>query len=241
MVYCKIHFSAVYGVSSFAVEICGLICCNPSPNNYPCASVFSIVRQCKSPWYLFRFCSSTADAQISLIWCFLLDALQFMIRMVERAYLDWNYPFVHRRSPSPWRELPWEPVPVPTSDLRAEARRLQPAAAIRSRGPDPNKIADFYAVFHAHAHALPARRACSDRAVTVNLQRQHRKRTETASQTRRNRAATGAIYSRSYLYVSRPNIQPHTCTYALTWINPYVYVCACMYTTYRQICTWYSP
>jgi hypothetical protein len=75
----------------------------------------------------------------------------------------------------------------------------------------------------------------------VNLQRQHRKRTETASQTRRNRAATGAIYSRSYLYVSRPNIQPHTCTYALTWINPYVYVCACMYTTYRQICTWYSP
>ena len=81
----------------------------------------------------------------------------------------------------------------------------------------------------------------SNRAVTVNLQRQHRKRTETASQTRRNRAATGAIYSRSYLYVSRPNIQPHTCTYALTWINPYVYVCACMYTTYRQICTWYSP
>jgi len=42
-----------------------------------------------------------ADAQISLIWCFLLDALQFMIRMIERAYLDWNYPFVHRRSPSP--------------------------------------------------------------------------------------------------------------------------------------------
>jgi len=155
MVYCKIHFSAVYGVSSFAIEICGLICCNPSPNNYPCASVFSIVRQCKSPWYLFRFCSSTADAQISLIWCFLLGALQFMIRMVERAYLDWNYPFVHRRSPSPWRELPWEPVPVPTSDLRAEARRLQPAAAIRSRGPDPNKIADFYAVFHAHAPPSP--------------------------------------------------------------------------------------
>jgi hypothetical protein len=50
----------------------------------------------------------------------------------------------------------------------------------------------------------------------VNLQRQHRKRTETASQTRRNRAATGAIYSRSYLYVSRPNIQPHTGTYVLT-------------------------
>ena len=56
----------------------------------------------------------------------------------------------------------------------------------------------------------------SNRAVTVNLQRQHRKRTETASQTRRNRAATGAIYSRSYLYVSRPNIQPHTGTYVLT-------------------------
>ena len=55
MVYCKIHFSAVYGVSSFAIEICGLICCNPSPNNYPCASVFSIVRKCKSPWYLSRF------------------------------------------------------------------------------------------------------------------------------------------------------------------------------------------
>jgi hypothetical protein len=102
---------------------------------------------------------------------------------------------------------------------------LQPAAAIRSRGPDPNKIADFYAVFHAHAHPRGERAATaqqltgttgSNRAVTVNLQRQHRKRTETASQTRRNRAATGAIYSRSYLYVSRPNIQPHTCTYALT-------------------------
>ncbi len=56
----------------------------------------------------------------------------------------------------------------------------------------------------------------------------------------RNRAATGAIDSRPYLYVSRQNIQTHTCTYALTWINPYVHVCACMYTAYRQICTWYS-
>lgn len=190
MVYCKIHFSAVYGVSGFAVEICGLICCNPTPNNYPCASIFSIVRQCKSPWYLFRFCSSTADAQISLIWCFLLDALQFMIRMVESVYLDWNYPFVHRRSPSPWRELPWEPVPVPTSDLRAEARRLQPAAAIQSRGPDPNKIADFYAVFHAHAHALPARRACSDRAATYwhngQQPRSHGEPAATAPQTHRD-------------------------------------------------------
>ncbi len=132
MVNCKIHFSAVDGVSSFAVEICRLICCNPSPNNYPCAAVFSIARQCKSPgwlspWYLFQFCSSTADAQISLTWCFLLDALQVRIHMVERAYLDWNDPFVHRRSPSSRRELPREPVPVPTvptSDLRAEARRL---------------------------------------------------------------------------------------------------------------------
>ena len=53
-------------------------------------------------------------------------------------------------------------MPVPTSDLRAEARRLQPAAAIRSSGAGSNKIADL----PVHAHALPARRACSDRAAT---------------------------------------------------------------------------
>ena len=249
MAYCKIHFSAVYGVSGFAVEICGLICCNPTPNNYPCASIFSIVRQCKSPWYLFRFCSSTADAQISLIWCFLLDALQFMIRMVERAYLDWNYPFVHRCSPSPWRELPCQCQLQTWGRRHAGCSRQQlygRADLIRI------KLPIFMPFFMRMRMRYPrGERAAtaqqltgtpgSNRAVTVNLQRQHRKRTETASQTRRNRAATGAIYSCSYLYVSRPNIQPHTCTYALTWINPYVYVCACMYTTYRQICTWYSP
>ncbi len=71
-----------------------------------------------------------ADAQFSSIWCFVLDALQFVIRIVGRAYLDWNYPFVRRRSPSPRRALPREPVPVPTSDLRPEARRLQPADLI---------------------------------------------------------------------------------------------------------------
>ena len=131
-------------------------------------------------------------------WCFLLGALQFVICIVGRGYLHWNYSIVHRRSPAPRRELPREPVPVPTSDLRTEARRLQPAAAIRSSGADSNKIADL----PAHAHALPARRACSDRAATHWQNRQrprgvpaatlHSKRTATARQTRSNRAANYA-------------------------------------------------
>ena len=69
-------------------------------------------------------------------WCFLLGALQFVIRIVGRGYLHWNYSIVHRRSPAPRRVLPREPLalPVPTSDLRAEARRLQPAAAVQLSG-----------------------------------------------------------------------------------------------------------
>ncbi len=72
-----------------------------------------------------------------LLGAFFLSALQFVICIVwrgPRGYLDWNYSFVHRRSPPPRRELPQEPVPVPTSDLRAGARRLQPAASIRWTG-----------------------------------------------------------------------------------------------------------
>ena len=108
--------------------------------------------------------------------------------MIGCAYLDCNYPIVHRRSQSPRRELPRDPVPVPTSDLRAEARQLQPAAAIRLSGPDLNKIANFYADFHAHAHALPARRACSDRAATHwhNGQQPRSEFAATAPQTHRD-------------------------------------------------------
>ncbi len=42
---------------------------------------------------------------IAFFWCFLLGALQFVIRMVGRVYLDWKYSFVHRRSPAPRREF----------------------------------------------------------------------------------------------------------------------------------------
>ena len=155
-------------------------------------------------------------------WCFLLGALQFVIRIVGRGYFDWNYSIVHRRSPAPRRELPREPVPVPTSDLRAEARRLQPAAAIRSSGAGSNKIADL----PVHAHALPARRACSDRAAThwqngqrprgepaATVPQKHSDCKANAQQSRCNRAC---IYMQ--IYRCMYPIQPVHMRYGLPYI-----------------------
>ncbi len=126
--------------------------------------------------------------------------------MIGRAYLDCNYPIVHRRSQSPRRELPRDPVPVPTSDLRAEACRLQLAAAILSSEPDLNEIADFHADFHAHAHALPARRACSDRATTHwhNGQQPRSELAATALQTHRmqDKRAENALQQAQHIHVN---------------------------------------
>jgi hypothetical protein len=44
------------------------------------------------------------------LWCFLLDALQFLIRIVGRDFLDWNCSIAHRRSGAPRRELNREPL-----------------------------------------------------------------------------------------------------------------------------------
>ncbi len=124
-----------------------------------------------------------------------------MIRIVGRAYLDWNYPFVHRRFPSPRRELPRELVPVPTSDLRAEQQLSGRADLIR------NKLPIFMPIVMCTCMRYPRdERAATVQQLTgrtgsdrvVNLQRQHRNRTETARQTRRNCAAP-AQYNRVHI------------------------------------------
>ena len=163
-----------------------------------------------------------------------------MIRIVGRGYFDWNYSIVHRRSPAPRRELPREPVPVPTSDLRAEARRLQPAAAIRSSGAGSNKIADL----PVHAHALPTRRACSDRAAThwQNGQRPRGEPAATVPQThsdckanaQQSRCNRACIYMQIYSVCIQysPCICDMDCLISGAYVSAYV---SCMCFTYIQI------
>ena len=129
-----------------------------------------------------------------------------MIRIVGRGYFDWNYSIVHRRSPAPRRELPREPVPVPTSDLRpAGCSRLQlsgRAELIRIKLPICLCMRMRYPRGERAATAQQLTgRTGSDRA--ANLPRQYRKRTATARQTRSNRAATAPAYTCRYIvYVS---------------------------------------
>ncbi len=137
------------------------------------------------------------------------------------------------------------------SDLSTGARLLQPAAAILSSGPDPNKIVDLA----PHAHVLPARRTCSDRTATQYVQ-QPWPRAATAQQqhSNRKRAAIGAVWS---IYVELKFIKICTCksvcmeqekTFTL-WLryiqicialrSAYVYVSACMSAEYsRHTCTY---
>ena len=152
-----------------------------------------------------------------------------MIRIVGRGYFDWNYSIVHRRSPAPRRELPREPVPVPTSDLRAEARRLQPAAAIRSSGAGSNKIADL----PVHAHALPARRACSDRAAT-HWQNGQRPRGEPAATVPQTHSDCKANAQQSRCNRACIYMQIYECMYLIYTVHmryglPYIScICACI-------------
>ncbi len=113
-----------------------------------------------------------------------LDELQFLIRIVGHAYLDWNYSIAHQHFPTPRWELPpcRDSLPVPRYLFRVF--RLEhwgtpvAAAAILPSGPDPNKIVDLpdFACACACAAGEPnVQRPRSDRAANAQQSRSNRR------------------------------------------------------------------
>ena len=117
---------------------------------------------------------------------------------------------------------------------------MQPAAAIRSSGAGSNKIADL----PVHAHALPARRACSDRAAThwQNGQRPRGEPAATVPQThsdckanaQQSRCNRACIYMQIYSVCIQysPCICDMDCLISGAYVSAYV---SCMCFTYIQI------
>ena len=133
---------------------------------------------------------------------------------------------------------------------------MQPAAAIRSSGAGSNKIA----YLPVHAHALPARRACSDRAAThwqngqrprgepaATVPQTHSDCKANAQQSRCNRACIYMqIYSVCIQYspcicdmdclISGAYVSAYVSCMCFTYIQIFQSICVCMCFRYMHIC-----